>query len=267
MPTAKVNGINIYYETHGEGEPLVMIHGTGFDVNAWALQTPDFSERFKVIVFDGRGCGRTSAPADPYTVQQMADDTAGLMDAIGVKTAHVLGFSMGGWIAIELALKYPERVKSLVLAGTSRRFSLLGAERTRVLIDLFDVVSPELFFRNFALWLFGEGFFSKKENIEGFVQGALNGPHPTTHHGLLGIARACLNYEGANSLEAINAPTLVVAGTDDIAQPPRQSRELASVIPNARLTVLDGCGHFMIYEAPESFNKAVLEFLGSVCAK
>lgn len=263
MPTAKVNGIDIYYEIHGSGEPLLMITGT-VDITAWAAQIPDFSKRYKVIAFDNRGIGRTGAPEGPYSIGQMTEDTAGLMDAVGLEKARVLGFSMGGWIAIELALKYPERVKGLVLAGTSRCCSPLVAERTRVMVDLLGALSPELFFRNFALWFFGDAFFSKKENVEGFVKGALDSPYPMQPHAVRELGRAITGYKGSERLGEIKAPTLVVAGEDDIAQPPRLSRELASSIPGSRLATIERCGHMFILEDPQAFNKSVLEFLDSL---
>jgi len=119
MPTVKVGDINMYYEIHGEGEPLLLTAGGGMGLAGWARQTPEFSEKYRVIVFDNRGAGRTDAPDTPYSIEMMADDTAGLLDALGIEKAHILGLSMGGMIAQEFALKYPQRVKSLILATTT----------------------------------------------------------------------------------------------------------------------------------------------------
>ncbi|MCK4963645.1 MAG: alpha/beta fold hydrolase, partial [Dehalococcoidia bacterium] len=119
MPTTKVGDINMYYEVHGEGEPLLLIMGLGSDLTSWIFQIPEFSKKYQVIAFDNRGVGRTDAPDVPYSTAMMADDTTGLLDALGIEKAHVLGLSMGGFIAQELAVKYPQRVKSLVLAATA----------------------------------------------------------------------------------------------------------------------------------------------------
>ncbi|MEE8470206.1 MAG: alpha/beta hydrolase [Dehalococcoidia bacterium] len=126
MPTARIGDINVYYETYGEGQPLLLIAGLGADLTGWILQIPEFSRKYRVIVFDSRGSGRTDAPDMPYSIEMLADDTAGLLDALGVEKAHILGLSMGGCIAQELALKYPQRVKGLILAATLARLPIPG---------------------------------------------------------------------------------------------------------------------------------------------
>ena len=118
MPTINVNGLNMYYEEHGQGEPLLMIQGLSAHSLHWLMQTPVMAQHFRTIVFDNRGAGRTEAPEGPYTIRQMADDTAGLMDALQVERAHVVGISMGGIIAQELAINYPQKVNKLVLLST-----------------------------------------------------------------------------------------------------------------------------------------------------
>src|SRR5574341_2228297 len=118
MARTHVNGIDMYYEVHGSGEPLVLIMGLGANTTAWYRQIPVFSREYQVIVFDNRGAGRSDKPNEPYSMGQMADDAHGLMDALGVESAHVFGMSLGGMIAQELVLRYPERVRNLVLGGT-----------------------------------------------------------------------------------------------------------------------------------------------------
>ena len=119
MPTVKVGDISIYYEIHGEGEALVLIMGYGGSSLGWFRQIPVFSRGFKVVAFDNRGTGRSDKPDIPYTMKMMAGDVAGLLEAIGIDAAHIYGVSMGGRIAQEFALRYPEKVVSLILGCTS----------------------------------------------------------------------------------------------------------------------------------------------------
>jgi pimeloyl-ACP methyl ester carboxylesterase len=119
MPRAKIGDIEIYYEVHGQGPTLIMILGLGQDIPTWHFQIPEFSKHFRVVVFDNRDSGRSSQCSDPYTTADMAQDTLGLMDYLHIERAHVLGTSMGGMIAQQVALLAPERIASLVLASTT----------------------------------------------------------------------------------------------------------------------------------------------------
>ena len=118
MTTAKIGENELYYEEHGSGDPLLLIMGLATPSEGWMLQTPEFAEHYRTIVYDNRGVGRSSKPAGPYTIHEMADDAVGLLDQLGVERAHVLGISMGGMIAQELVLHHPDRVRGLVLACT-----------------------------------------------------------------------------------------------------------------------------------------------------
>src|ERR1041384_755350 len=118
MSTARVGSVELYWEEHGSGDPLLLIMGLAADSRAWMFQIPDFAARYRTIAFDNRGVGRSSKPAGPYTIHEMADDAAGLLDALSIDRAHVVGVSMGGMIAQELVLRAPEKVRGLVLGCT-----------------------------------------------------------------------------------------------------------------------------------------------------
>ncbi len=244
----------MYYEVHGEGEPLVLIHGI-FDITGWAQQIPFFAESYKVIVFDNRGIGRTDTTKPPYTIEQMADDTAGLMEAIGINRAHILGYSMGGLIAQELAIRYPERVKGLALAASYARLNPIGLDRTKLLMRMFqEGVNPEMVVRNFFLWGFSDRFFENEGQVNAAISNFLNPPFPHPPEGLEGQVQAFLHYNGLNRLHQITAPTLVVTGREDILTPVKLAEELAAGIPNARLIIIDDAAHGFIFEDPARFN-------------
>src|SRR2546425_3248297 len=152
MPKVRVNGIQIFYEEAGRGEPLILIMGFGADHLAWAFQVRALAARYRVVTFDNRGAGQSDAPEPPYTIHTMADDTAGLMDALGLESAHVVGASMGGMIAQELALAHPARVRSVHLACTAARpdahmKALLTAWR-----DMRTALTREAMVRAMMLW-------------------------------------------------------------------------------------------------------------------
>jgi 3-oxoadipate enol-lactonase len=262
VPKVRVGDIEMFYVAAGAGPPLVLIMGFGGDHLAWGYQLRAFAERHRVIAFDNRGAGQTDAPDIPYTTAMMADDTAGLLDALGVDRAHVIGVSMGGMIAQELALRHPARVRSLHLGCTLARpdaymRALMAAWRT-----LRTSLSREDMLRAMALWLFAPVTYEERpEFVEMVVQTALANPFPQTLTGFLRQGDAILGHDALPRLGAIRCPTLVSVAEDDILVPPRFSRLLASRIPGAALQVLPGAGHVYFWERPEAFNRLCLDFL------
>src|SRR5919198_3064989 len=228
MPKVRVGDIEMQYVQIGTGEPLVLIMGFGGDHLAWGFQIPAFAEHYRVIAFDNRGAGETDAPDIPYTTRRMAEDTAGLMDALGIARAHVLGVSMGGMIAQELALAHPDRVRSLHLACTMARpdgyaRSLIAAWR-----DVRTTLSREGALRTIALWLFAPGTYNERPDfVEMLLQNALAHPHPQTVTGFLRQSEAIETHDTLARLAGIRCPTLVSVACEDILVPPRFSRELA----------------------------------------
>ena len=252
----------MFYAEAGGGPPLLLIMGFGGDHLAWAYQFRVFAERYRVIAFDNRGAGQTDAPDTPYTTALMADDAAGLLDALGVDRAHVIGVSMGGMIAQELALRHPARVRSLHLGCTLARpdaymRALVAAWRT-----LRTSLSREDMLRAVALWLFAPVTYEERpEFVEMVVQTALANPFPQTLVGFVRQSEAILGHDTLERLDAIRCPTLVSVAEDDILVPPRFSRRLAAGIPGAALRVLPGAGHVYFWEQPDAFNRLCLEFL------
>ncbi|MGH7754213.1 MAG: alpha/beta fold hydrolase, partial [Gemmatimonadales bacterium] len=154
MPTAPVRDILTYYEEAGSGDPLILIMGFTGDLQGWALQVPALAKHYRVITIDNRGAGRTSAPDRPYTIAGMAEDVAAVMDRLGVAKAHVLGYSMGGYIAQSLALAHPGKVDKLILLSTGPSVDGYGRSVVRSMMDVRrSNLSREQFVRFMAPWL------------------------------------------------------------------------------------------------------------------
>ena len=262
MPKVRVNGIDLHYVEAGTGDPLLLIMGFGGDHQAWAFQTPVFAQKHRVIAFDNRGAGQSDAPDEPYSIRAMADDAAGLLDHLGIARAHVLGVSMGGMIAQELALAHPRRVRSLQLHCTMARpdaymHALIEAWRT-----VRRKTSLEEWMRIIALWLFSPKTWAERpEFVETVIQTALANPYPFTLTGFLRQGDAIRSHDTLERLGTLTLPTLVSVADDDILVPPRFSRQLARAVPGAALKTLDGAGHCYFWERPEAFNAMCLEFL------
>ena len=267
--TAKINDIEMYYEEHGSpsAEPVVLIMGFGLSCAAWAPQIAPLSERYRVVAFDNRGAGRTSQPPGAYTIPQMAEDTRGLLDHLGVDSAHIIGQSMGGMIAQELALRHAERVRSLVLMCTTpggpheagHDILVADVERGLAIEKIEDAVTPESL-QEYALRMFTPEFL--KSPGPGFAQmvGAVM-QHPQNLDGMKGQAQASRDHDTFDRLPQIIADTLVIAGAGDPWILPENSHILAERIPNAELYIVKGARHGFMAEKPDEVNRVILDFL------
>jgi len=265
MPTIKVNDISIYYEVHGKGEPLLLISGLGYDLTAWMFQPPEFSKKYRVVVFDNRGVGRTDAPDMAYSTEMMADDTVGLMNALSIEETHILGLSMGGLIAQYLAFKYPKRVRSLILADTAASPHSLFKHVANAWVRMTqEGINHETFVRNQLPWLYTNKFFENQKRVQTAIDRILANPYPQPAYAFSRQASAAIEHDTRDRIGHITAPTLVLVGKEDILCPVKLSEELAAGIPNAELVVLEGRGHGSCGEIPDRFNRAVLEFLAKV---
>jgi 3-oxoadipate enol-lactonase len=212
VPLIAVNDIQLYYETHGTGAPLLIIGGLGLDVSEMKNFTVPLAERFQVIVIDNRGTGRTDKPAGPYSIEQMADDAAVLLDKLGIARAHMLGISMGGRIAMTLALTRPALVDRLVLVATAPRRPAGGARR-RVSLGMLTANLP-----------------------------VLRGRYPQPRHAMKAQFDATTRFDCTSRLGEISAPALIVAGRTDRVAPLFLAEEMRDKMPDARLMVVEG-GH------------------------
>jgi len=268
MPKVRAGDIDMYYEVHGEGEPLVMIQGLGTDISGWALQVAPLSERYRVVLFDNRGVGRSDTPEPPYSVAKMTDDTVALIDALGIDRAHVLGLSLGGMVAQELAVRMPQRLKSLVLVSTASRFPPLTRHTLQVWLRMAEEgACLETRLREMFSWWFTDRFFEKEKWVAAVLNVFLGNPHPQPVQCYRGQIAACLEYDSSDCPGQIAVPALVVAGRKDILVPCGLSQQLADGIPGSELAFLEGAGHAMHAEIPDEFNRVVLDFLGRVTGR
>lgn len=263
MPTVCVKEINLYYEQHGAAEPLILIQGLGLDSSAWLHQIPMLSQHYQIICLDNRGIGRTDAPQMDYSTEQMAEDTIALLDSLEIRQAHVLGFSLGGCIAQTLALRYPERIRRLILVNTAAHLPAITRYIIQVWLKMLQAgVAPEIRMRTQLPWLFTDTFFQNEQQIDQLINASLQYPYVQTVEGYMGQVAACVKHDTSNHLEQIMAPTLVLAGQADRLIPVASSQGLAAAIPGALLHLVENGGHNFFWESPELFNQAVLDFLG-----
>lgn len=265
MPEKKVNGIDIYYEIHGEGDPLVLIMGLRRNVEWWYHQISPLSKHFKVIAFDNRGAGRSDKPEMTYSIRLFADDTAGLLEALGVENAHILGISMGGYIAQELAINYPEKVRKLVLGCTScggGRAVLMSPERMEKFTANKGLTPEEILRKDMDIYFSDEFIRENPERIEDFVEISMRYYQPP--EAFLRQFEACLTHDTAARLHRITVPTLITAGDDDPLVPSENSRILKELVPHAELSFFPGCRHCFFIEEHRKFNQMVIEFFKSI---
>jgi pimeloyl-ACP methyl ester carboxylesterase len=252
----------MFYVEAGAGDPVVLVMGFGGDHLAWGLQIPALAATYRVIAFDNRGVGQSDAPDLPYTTPMMADDTVGLMDALGIERAHVCGVSMGGMIAQEIALRHPARVRTLQLHATLGRPDRYLHALSEAWRDTRTKVNREEWLRSLALWLFSPITFAERpELVELLIQNALANPYPQSLTGFLRQGEAVRDHDALDRLDQIGCPTLVSVADHDILVPPRFSHQIVQRLPGAELKTLAAAGHAYMWERPESFNAMVLDFL------
>ena len=263
--TVRTNGQELYYEIHGQGPPLVLLMGIGYDSSLWTLQqVPVLCTQFSLVLIDNRDAGRSSRADHPYTIADMADDVAGLLDALDIHRTHLLGLSMGSMIGIEFALRHAERLDRLVLAGPN-------AAPVRSAVDPISIwnwvkandPSGDVFGGQQLTWLFSSAFLRNQQAVLETIALLATNPNPIGPEAYDRQAQAYLQFDALARLGGIDAPTLVIVGEQDLLTPPWIAREVAAGIPGARFEVIpgDGSSHVMPLERPDDFNQLVMNFL------
>ncbi len=265
MPKILVNGINIQYYVEGKGTTLVLISGLGYPAWQWRRMLPFLTRHLQVITFDNRGVGETDKPVGPYTAGLLAADTAGLLDALGIESAVVMGHSMGGFIAQELALSFPSKVSKLVLSSTNFGGPHHAPVTPEAMLVLSDMTSDPLTrFKNGLVVSTAPGFADlHPEIIREWLEWRISNPLDVGgYQAQMAIGLALIPAEASfeNKLPDIKVPTLILFGAYDKVVPPANADLLASKIPGSKVVILPDAGHFFPMEVPEAASQVVIDF-------
>ena len=266
MPTTQANGQTLYYEVHGDGEPLICVMGLAANTLAWALQVQAFAERHRTVIFDNRDVGQSSKADEQYEIRDMAQDTLTLADALELDSFHLLGYSMGGAIAQEVALTASERVRTLTLAVTFATSGNWGLKFSEVWGGRRQRVSREEHIDELMLMTLSEEFFENEEATQ-YVRGMmLADPNPQPPEAFARQLEASRRHDARDRLGSLTMPVHVIGCEHDILVPIWKQRELADLIPGAKLTTIERCPHGANIERAAEFNQLVLDFIAEQTA-
>jgi 3-oxoadipate enol-lactonase len=260
MPFVENLGARIYWDEEGSGAPLLLVMGLGWPSQAWQRLRPALSEKYRTIALDNRGVGKSDAPAGPYSIAQMAADAAAVLNAARVNTAHIFGVSMGGMIAQEFALQYPNKVRSLILGCTAAG----GPEAVRAEDEALRVLMTrgqdlEQFARAINPFIYDAG--TSPQLVEEDTATRLK--FYASGEGYFAQLQAVIAWEAYSRITQISAPTLVIHGENDRLVPAENGRRIAGRIPGAKLVIIPGASHIFTTDQPGASQAAILEFLGA----
>lgn len=260
----KANGIDIHYVIEGDGPVVTMSHSLGCNLSMWDDQARALRGRYRVLRFDTRGHGQSSAPPGRYSLEQMAEDLHGLLTGVGIAETHFVGLSMGGMIGQVFALKYPAMIQSLVLCDTTSRYPKEAAsvweERIRTVEakGMEPVVEPTL-----QRW-FTAPFREQRRDVMDRVRAMLRSTPP---QGYSGCCHAIPKIDVTDRLGAVRCPALVIVGEEDPGTPVEMARAIHAALPSAELAILRSAAHLSNMEQPEEFNRILLGFLDKVTGR
>lgn len=261
MPTASVNDVDINYELQGDGPAtIVLINGLADDLQSWGFQMDDLlGAGYRVLRFDNRGIGQSSAPAGPYTSRSMADDAKALVEHLGIAGFHLLGVSMGGMIAQEYALTYASDLASATFACTYAAPGPFCSRMFSIWQDMAAVNGPSFIMRDVTLWAFTVPFFTDHPDVVAEFEAEMAALSMSTDAYLAQLA-VIQTHDISDRIGSLKTPTLVLAGEEDILIPTRLSEELHHLIPGSEWATTRG-GHACMWEFPTEFNHTYLDFL------
>jgi len=266
MPIAEVNGQRLYYEVHGEGEPLLCVAGLTCDTLIWIPQMQAFPAAHRTVIFDNRDAGQSSMADGEYEIADMARDAIALTDHLELDTFHLLGVSMGGMIAQEIALQAPERVRTLTIAVSIAAGGAYARRTAEVWSARVAQISYEQHIDELMLLNHSEALYDNPDMVEFIRTAILNNPHPQPPEAFARQLAACARHDTRDRLGSLSMPVHVIGGEHDILLPVWKSREIAELIPGSKLTVLAAAPHGLTIERADEFNAGVLEFIREAAA-
>ncbi len=265
MPKIEIDDAQLYYEIHGDGEPLILIPGLGAGRWLWFKQVPFLAPHFRTIIFDPPGVGLSRATKEAFTTRSLAATVAGLLDKLDIERAHVLGASLGGFVAQEFALRFPQKVMSLVLCCTSAggmRHVPLRASVWEAYPANFHLSRNERIRKNLLLSFSPRYIAEHETEIERVMEMRLSNDVPDEVY--MNQVRAGQSFDSSARVSNIEAPTLVITGDADQIVPFENSNNLQAAIPGAKLVIVPGGSHLFFIEQADAFNLAVLEFINQI---
>lgn len=271
MPFAEVNGIKLYYQIHGEGDPLFILHGYGATSKVWIGQVDELAKHFKVVTYDQRSSGKSDHPNKDYTLDTLVEDLKGLMDHLNIEKAHLMGQSMGGWVSQNFALKYPDKVNKLVLIGTNHKGAGLYILKN-TLIDLYEVAKTskeEAFWkyaklmhhRNYLKEMRAEpskkfyGLWSVEDLIEELTDNQM------TPEDYDRFEKAGSMHNTLDRLSELNHPAIIIGGSKDKMSPKLVLDEMHAELPNSTIKIFENSGHHVFIERAPEVNELIIDFL------
>jgi pimeloyl-ACP methyl ester carboxylesterase len=268
MPRTLCNGLNLHYADAGAGEPVVLLNGLGGDHLYWMGQVRACARSFRCLALDNRDSGRSALSETPYSLGDLAEDVASWLKALQLSPAHVVGHSLGGMVAQELALRHPERVRSLMLVCTAARadawflgvLDLLAAVRRQA-------TDTSACFETLLPWLVSYQFFADPDHVERLKVLIRQNPHPQKAEGYYRQIDAMRDLNTLDRLTHLNCPVLVASGADDVLIPARYGHQIAECVPGGRFVLLPAVGHSPPLEDGRAFNQVLLDFLHEATAR
>ena len=255
MPQAKINGIDLYYETHGQGPALVLAHGGGGSHLSWWQQVPEFSNGHQCVTFDHRGFGLSYETPDGPGATAFVEDLRGLLDHLGIENAVLVGQSMGGWTVLGFAAAHPQRVSALVLCDTSAGLDDpdVGRAQAAALGDTPRGGLAQALTRAYAAG------FPTRDPVRCFLYQQITGLNQHVPEDLVPVLMSLKHR--ADAIIERRVPTMLIVGEEDALAPPKVMELMARGIPQARFIKVPGAGHSVYFERPEEFNRLLLGFL------